>query len=41
MAFLNESIEENVYMKQPKGFCFDKSDQLVCKLNKSIYASRQ
>jgi hypothetical protein len=36
-TFLNGSLEEEVYMKQPEGFCSDKGDQLVCRLMKSIY----
>jgi len=41
MTFLNGDLEEEVYMKQPKGFSFSDSEQLVCKLNKSIYGLKQ
>jgi hypothetical protein len=40
-TFLNGSLEEEVYMKLPEGFCFDKGDQLVCRLKKSIYGLKQ
>ena len=36
-AFLNEELEEEVYMKQPKEFPSSDGEQLVCKLKKSIY----
>ena len=35
-TFLNGDLEE-VYMKQPEGFLSNNGEQLVCKLNKSIY----
>jgi hypothetical protein len=37
-AFLNASIKELVYMKQPKGY---EKGNLVCKLNKTIYGIKQ
>jgi hypothetical protein len=41
-AFLNASIQETVYMKQPKGFFKgNKNQQLVCKLNKTLYGTKQ
>ena len=41
MTFLSRDLEEEVYMKQPEGFCFDKDCHLVCKLKKSIYGLKQ
>ena len=38
---LNGHLEEEVYMKQPKGFSSTKSEHLVYKLNKSIYRLKQ
>jgi len=37
-AFLNASIKEVVYMKQPKGY---EKGNLVCKLNRTIYGIKQ
>jgi hypothetical protein len=38
-TFINGDLEEEVYMKQPKGF--DDNSQKACKLRKSIYGLKQ
>ena len=38
-AFLNADMEEQVYMKQPKGY--ERGHNLYCLLNKSLYGTRQ
>ena len=40
-AFLNEEIDEIIYMKQPKNFVIGDSKSTVCKLKESIYALKQ
>lgn len=36
-AFLNGSLEEEVYMAQPQGFIKEGKENMVCMLKKSIY----
>ena len=38
-SFLHGDFEEEIYMKQPKGFIDDPS--LVCRLRKSLYGLKQ
>ena len=40
-AFLNEDLEENVYMAQPKGFVVEGKERMGCRLKKSIYELKQ
>ena len=40
-AYLNGKLEEDVYMRQPEGFIAEGTENLVCKLRKSIYGLKQ
>ena len=40
-TFLNGSLEETIYMVQPKGFIAMGQEKQVCKLQKSIYGLKQ
>lgn len=40
-AFLNGTLENEIYMKQPPGFAADGQEDLVCFLKKSIYGLKQ
>ncbi|KAL6312302.1 hypothetical protein AAG906_014654 [Vitis piasezkii] len=40
-TFLNGSLDECIYMKQPEGFITNGQEHLLCKLNRSIYGLKQ
>ena len=40
-TFLNEDLEENVYMAQPKGFVMKGKERMGCCLKKSSYGLKQ
>ena len=40
-AFLNGKLEEEVYIKQPKGFLLSERRDYVCKLKKALYSLKQ
>ena len=41
IAFLNGNLEEEIYMKQPKGFITKNPEHKVCKIKRSIYGLKQ
>lgn len=40
-VFLNDVIEEKVYIEQPKGFVVHGKESHVCKLKKALYGLKQ
>ena len=40
-AFLNENLDEEVFMDQPEGFMIEGKEHMVCKLNRSVYGLKQ
>ena len=36
-AFLYGDIDEEIYMKQPKGFVVPNKEHLICNLKRSLY----
>jgi hypothetical protein len=40
-VFLNGDLDEEIYMKQPKGYIEPENEHIVCKLNKSMYGLKQ
>ena len=40
-AFLNGSLDDEIYMQQPKGYVVPGKEELVCRLKKSLYGLKQ
>ena len=40
-SFLNEELEEEVYIEQPKGFQLSENEDYVCRLKKDLYGLKQ
>ena len=40
-AFLNDKIEQEVYVEQPEGFIIHNKESHVCKLRKALYGLKQ
>lgn len=37
MAFLHDELKEDIYLVQPKGLIGNEHNNLICKLNRSLY----
>ena len=40
-VFLNDNLEEDIYMQQPEGFIVKGQEHMVCMLQRSIYRLKQ
>jgi hypothetical protein len=40
-AFMNDKLEEQVYIEQPEGFQLSENADYVCKLKKTLYGLKQ
>jgi len=40
-AFLNEDLEEEVYIEKPHGFILGNDPKLLCRLKKALYGLKQ
>ena len=40
-TFLNEDLEEKVYISQPQGFGHPGQEHLVCRVRKALYGLKQ
>ena len=40
-AFLNDNMDEEIYMEQPEGFIVPGQEKKVCRLVKSLYGLKQ
>jgi hypothetical protein len=41
LVFLNEHLDKDIYMLQPYGFIANNQEDMVCKLQRSIYGLKQ
>lgn len=41
MEFLNDNIDETIYMVQPENFVSEDLKNILCKLKKSIYGLKE
>ena len=41
ISFLNDELNDEIYMEQPKGFIVPSQEKKVCRLVKSLYGLKQ